>query len=82
MNFRSSGGGAVFHDEGNLNLSFLKDRTRYDRKENLNLVVNALTSKWNIDLKVNERDDIILDGFYKVNVARWQSAFKFNETSL
>ncbi|BFZ21420.1 hypothetical protein BsWGS_24459 [Bradybaena similaris] len=64
---RSSGGGTVYHDEGNLNLSFLKARHRYNRKENLHLVIDAVRSRWDLDLTVNDRDDILLDHFYKVS---------------
>ncbi|XP_059139969.1 lipoyltransferase 1, mitochondrial-like [Physella acuta] len=64
---RSSGGGTVYHDEGNLNLSFLTSRARYNRKANLNLVVDALTARWDLDLTVNDRDDIMLEKFYKVS---------------
>ncbi|XP_076437959.1 lipoyl amidotransferase LIPT1, mitochondrial-like [Babylonia areolata] len=64
---RSSGGGTVYHDEGNLNLSFLKHRSRYDRRRNLSLVVDAVTSRWDLDLDLNCRDDLVLDGVYKVS---------------
>ncbi|GFS14771.1 lipoyltransferase 1, mitochondrial [Elysia marginata] len=64
---RSSGGGTVYHDEGNLNLSFLKSRENYDRRKNLNLVVQAITNRWDIDLTVNDRDDILLNKLYKVS---------------
>ncbi|GFN92162.1 lipoyltransferase 1, mitochondrial [Plakobranchus ocellatus] len=64
---RSSGGGTVYHDQGNLNLSFLKSRENYNRRKNLDLVVQAITDKWNIDLTVNGRDDILLNKFYKVS---------------
>lgn len=64
---RKSGGGAVYHDEGNLNCSFIKDRSLYNRYRNLDLVVEALSSHWNIDLSINTREDILLDGFYKVS---------------
>ncbi|KAK7092140.1 lipoyl amidotransferase LIPT1, mitochondrial-like isoform X1 [Littorina saxatilis] len=64
---RSSGGGTVYHDQGNLNLSFLKHRSRYDRRKNLSLVVAALTSQWDLDLDLNCRDDLVLDGVYKVS---------------
>ncbi|CAG5125387.1 unnamed protein product [Candidula unifasciata] len=64
---RCSGGGTVYHDEGNLNLSFLKSRLRYNRKENLHLVVDAVKTRWDLDLIVNDRDDILLDHFYKVS---------------
>lgn len=64
---RNSGGGTVFHDEGNLNFSFLKNRSHYDRRRNLSLVAHALTTRWNLDLDLNARDDLILDGVYKVS---------------
>ncbi|CAL1540194.1 unnamed protein product [Lymnaea stagnalis] len=64
---RSSGGGTVYHDEANLNLSFLTTRKRYNRRVNLDLIVDALRKKWDIDLSVNQRDDIMLDRFYKVS---------------
>lgn len=63
---RKSGGGAVYHDEGNINCSFIKDRSLYNRYSNLDLVVKALSSRWNVDLSINTREDILLDGFYKV----------------
>ncbi|XP_071142639.1 lipoyl amidotransferase LIPT1, mitochondrial-like [Mytilus edulis] len=64
---RKSGGGAVYHDEGNINCSFIKDRSLYNRYSNLDLVVKALSSHWNVDLSINTREDILLDGFYKVS---------------
>ncbi|KAI8764665.1 lipoyltransferase 1, mitochondrial [Biomphalaria glabrata] len=64
---RASGGGTVYHDEGNLNLSFLMSRPRYNRRANLDLIVEALVRKWDIDLAVNQRNDIMLERFYKVS---------------
>ncbi|ESO83141.1 hypothetical protein LOTGIDRAFT_95116, partial [Lottia gigantea] len=64
---RNSGGGAVYHDEGNLNCSFLMARKLYNRKKNLELVVDAVKSKWDVDLTINQREDIILNGLYKVS---------------
>ncbi|KAL3892335.1 hypothetical protein ACJMK2_004551 [Sinanodonta woodiana] len=64
---RKSGGGTVYHDEGNLNVSFLKHRNLYNRIKNLELVVEAISSRWNVDLSINQRDDIILDGLYKIS---------------
>ncbi|XP_071099344.1 lipoyl amidotransferase LIPT1, mitochondrial-like isoform X1 [Haliotis cracherodii] len=64
---RKSGGGTVYHDTGNLNLSFIKSRRRYNRKENLELVKSALVSMWDVDLSINCREDLILDGFFKVS---------------
>ncbi|XP_033727566.1 lipoyltransferase 1, mitochondrial-like [Pecten maximus] len=64
---RGSGGGTVYHDEGNLNCSFIMDKCRYDRHRNLQFVIDAIKSRWDIDLEINERDDIILDQLYKVS---------------
>ncbi|KAK6167596.1 hypothetical protein SNE40_021585 [Patella caerulea] len=64
---RNSGGGTVFHDEGNLNCCFLTTRKLYNRKSNLELVVDALTSNWDIDLSINKREDIVLNGLYKIS---------------
>ncbi|CAH1774957.1 unnamed protein product [Owenia fusiformis] len=64
---RHSGGGTVYHDNGNLNCTFFTARNGYNRKRNLNLLVEAITKSWDIDLTVNERDDIILDGLYKIS---------------
>ena len=41
---RISGGGAVYHDEGNLNFSFLGPRNGFDKQGNLDLVRKALLS--------------------------------------
>ena len=43
-------------------------RSRYDRRRNLSLVVTALTSHWDLDIDLNNRDDLILDGVYKVRL--------------
>jgi lipoate-protein ligase A len=56
----------VYHDEGNLNCSFLKDKSLYKRHSNLDLVVRAIKANWDVDLDINTREDILLDGFYKV----------------
>ncbi|XP_038075202.1 lipoyltransferase 1, mitochondrial-like isoform X2 [Patiria miniata] len=65
---RRSGGGTVYHDLGNLNCTFFTDRKRYNRKENLELITNALRSTWpGLDVTVSCRDDILLDNFFKVS---------------
>ena len=63
---RKSGGGSVFHDMGNMNISFMTHRKQYDRKSNLQLVASVLRHAWNLDVTVTDRDDMILDGKYKV----------------
>jgi lipoyltransferase 1 len=59
---RNSGGGAVFHDRGNLNCSFFTPRDRYDRKYNLNLISRAIYREYGIDTEISDRDDILLRG--------------------
>ncbi|GAB1611048.1 lipoyltransferase 1, mitochondrial-like [Argonauta hians] len=64
---RSSGGGTVYHDKGNINFCFLTSRERYNRKWNLNLVTEALNDRWMLDLSVNDRDNIMWQHMYKVS---------------
>lgn len=59
---RNSGGGAVYHDRGNLNLTFFTPRDRYNRKYNLNIITRALFREWNIKADLNDRDDIVIAG--------------------
>ena len=64
---RNSGGGTVYHDRGNLNLSFFTPRERYNRKYNLEIITRALYREWGIEAEVNKRDDIIVEEKYKVS---------------
>lgn len=64
---RMSGGGAVYHDHGNVNLTFFSARDGYDRKRNLDVVTDALRKWFGVDVSHRERDDIVLDGLYKVS---------------
>lgn len=57
---RNSGGGAVYHDLGNLNCTFFTPRARYDRKYNLNLITRALYREYGISAEISDRDDITL----------------------
>lgn len=43
---RMSGGGAVFHDHGNLNISFLESRKYFDRLEYMKFLQQTLMSNW------------------------------------
>ncbi|XP_037083552.1 lipoyltransferase 1, mitochondrial-like [Pollicipes pollicipes] len=64
---RNSGGGTVYHDMGNLNLTFFTSREQYDRGANLALVAEALRQGWGFDISVSGRDDILLDNVYKIS---------------
>lgn len=59
---RNSGGGAVFHDRGNLNCTFFTNRDRYNRGYNLNILTRALFREFAIKTEVSDRDDITLMG--------------------
>ncbi|XP_078588105.1 lipoyl amidotransferase LIPT1, mitochondrial-like [Branchiostoma floridae x Branchiostoma japonicum] len=65
---RRSGGGTVYHDLGNLNVTFLTSRDTYRRKQNLQDLVTALKGRWpSLDLSVNKRDDLVLNDTYKLS---------------
>ncbi|KAF2872655.1 hypothetical protein BDV95DRAFT_491822 [Massariosphaeria phaeospora] len=58
---RRSGGGTVFHDEGNVNWSITCPRATFTRDLHAEMVVRALR-KLGVDrARVNERHDIVLD---------------------
>uniref|UniRef100_A0ABM0MHM2 Lipoyltransferase 1, mitochondrial-like n=1 Tax=Saccoglossus kowalevskii TaxID=10224 RepID=A0ABM0MHM2_SACKO len=65
---RKSGGGAVYHDLGNLNISFFTSRKKYDRRANLTLIMTALQNSWpHIDINLSHRDDLMLNKDYKIS---------------
>ena len=58
---RSSGGGAVFHDTGNLNFSFLVDRQFYDVHKQLEVILKAV-EKLGIKAVFSGRNDLTVEG--------------------
>ncbi|KAL5517919.1 hypothetical protein EMCRGX_G003563 [Ephydatia muelleri] len=64
---RRSGGGAVYHDLGNMNCTVFTHRQDYDRERNLQLVCEALNRGWGLDLSVNKHHDIISGNQLKVS---------------
>ncbi|MCR4621417.1 MAG: lipoate--protein ligase [Clostridiales bacterium] len=58
---RVSGGGAVYHDEGNLNYSFLAHESVYDELRQTKMILDAL-KKLGLEAEVTGRNDICLDG--------------------
>ena len=64
---RNSGGGSVFHDLGNINLTFFTNKKIHDRKENLNFIIKSLKEGYSLSVSRNKKDDILLDKKYKVS---------------
>ena len=58
---RPSGGGAVYHDLGNLNFTFAASPERYDLSWNLGVILDALASA-GIRAEFTGRNDITIDG--------------------
>ena len=71
---RQSGGGAVFHDLGNTNFTFLSSKASYDKNVNNKIITNALKS-FDLEAFASGRNDILVntpDGEKKIS----GSAFK------
>ena len=58
---RRTGGGAVYHDLGNLNFSFVADKEIYDVKRQMQVIQNALL-EFNLTTEVSGRNDITYEG--------------------
>lgn len=58
---RRTGGGAVYHDLGNLNFSFITDKKIYDVKRQMTVIQKALLN-FNLETKVSGRNDITYQG--------------------
>jgi len=68
---RQSGGGAVFHDLGNTNFTFLSPKHAYDQTANFTIIINAL-KKLGVDATLSGRNDMQV-GDRKIS----GSAFKY-----
>lgn len=65
---RRSGGGTVYHDMGNINLTFFTTKTKYDRMENLKIIVRALNAvQPRLDVQPTKKFDLLLDGRFKIS---------------
>ncbi|MBN4069717.1 lipoate--protein ligase [bacterium AH-315-G05] len=58
---RLSGGGAVYHDLGNLNFTFVSHKKNYNLDRQVGIILSAL-SKVGINAEFSGRNDIVVDG--------------------
>lgn len=58
---RQSGGGAVYHDLGNTNFTFMSSRRNYSKERNNDIIIRALGS-FGIKAEASGRNDIVVDG--------------------
>ena len=58
---RSTGGGAVFHDLGNLNFSFVMPRAAYDLRRQLEVIRRAV-GEFGIRAEFSGRNDLLAEG--------------------
>lgn len=58
---RRSGGGSVFHDQGNVNWTVISPSAAFTRDKHAEMVVRALRSLGISRSRVNERHDVVLD---------------------
>jgi len=57
---RQSGGGAVYHDLGNTNFTFMSSRENYSKERNTDIIVRAI-KRFNIQAAASGRNDITVD---------------------
>jgi lipoate-protein ligase A len=58
---RGTGGGAVYHDLGNINFSFIADKKLYDVKKQLSVIQDALLS-YGLQTEISGRNDLTCQG--------------------
>ncbi|SET17312.1 lipoate--protein ligase [Anaerobranca gottschalkii] len=58
---RLSGGGAVYHDLGNLNFTFIMDKDLYDLSKQLKVIIDSVKI-FGIDAEFSGRNDITVNG--------------------
>lgn len=58
---RFTGGGAVYHDKGNLNFTFIAPRGDYDIKNQFSVITGAMRAL-GFNAETNGRNDMVIDG--------------------
>ncbi len=64
---RNSGGGTVYHDQGNINCTFFSTKADYKRRRNLDIVCAAIRRLTSLDVGINDREDIVLNQTHKIS---------------
>ncbi|MBR3349847.1 MAG: lipoate--protein ligase [Solobacterium sp.] len=79
---RPSGGGAVYHDRGNLNFTFITDDENFDTKRQSNIIVSAL-QKAGLKTELSGRNDLLIDGRKFSGNAYWRhNGFSYHHGTL
>ena len=58
---RGTGGGAVYHDLGNINFSFIADKSLYDVRKQLSVIQDALRN-YGLETEISGRNDLTYQG--------------------
>ena len=58
---RGTGGGAVYHDLGNINFSFVADKSLYDVRKQLSVIQDALLA-YGLETEISGRNDLTCQG--------------------
>ena len=58
---RGTGGGAVYHDLGNINFSFIADKALYDVRKQLSVIQDALLA-YGLHAEISGRNDLTCEG--------------------
>ena len=58
---RGTGGGAVYHDLGNINFSFIADKKTYDVRKQLSVIQDALRN-YGLETEISGRNDLTCQG--------------------
>ena len=58
---RGTGGGAVYHDLGNINFSFVADKDLYDVRKQLSVIQDALLA-YSLKAEISGRNDLTCEG--------------------
>ena len=58
---RKTGGGAVYHDDGNLNFSFVVPKSLYDQRRQFAVIQRAVES-FGLHTELSGRNDILAEG--------------------